>query len=294
MADPAVHPDAVAAVFGPVSPHAPAALTSYEERLDKNSEWALSEGSRFFEEKSAVQDALRRVARRLDELNVPYAVAGGMALFKHGFRRFTEDVDILVNRAALKTIHRELDGRGYLPPFAGSKNLRDTELGVKVEFIVTGEYPGDGQPKPVAFPDPAAVAVELDGVKYVNLPTLVELKLASGMTNAERMKDLADVQELIKTLSLPAEFADRLDPYVRGKYRELWRAERGAAKRYVMLSRKELLTDEALAAMRADGVVEEPAGDDEYVRLITTDPDVARKYDMHDEAEFLAHDGDEP
>jgi hypothetical protein len=290
MADPAAHSDALAAVFGQMPAYAPH-IASYEDRLDQNPEWALSEGSRFFEEKSALQDALRRVARRLDELNVPYAVAGGMALFKHGFRRFTEDVDILVNRAAIKTIHRELDGRGYLPPFAGSKNLRDTELGVRIEFIITGGYPGDGQPKPVAFPDPATVAVELDGVKYVNLPTLVELKLASGMTNARRGRDLDDVQDLIETLNLSADFADRLNPYVHDKYRELWTAVRGAAKRFMLLCRKESLPADLLDAMRADGVVEEPAGD-ELVHLTTTDPDVARKYDMHDEAEFLGQDDD--
>jgi hypothetical protein len=289
MADPATHPDAVGVVFGPVQPCAAGAAPPYEERLAKNPEWALSEGSRFFDEKAAVQDALRKIARRLDELNVPYAVAGGMALFRHGFRRFTEDVDILVDRAALKTIHRELDGRGYLPPFAGSKNLRDTELGVKIEFIVTGDYPGDGRPKPVAFPDPAAVTVELEGVKYVNLPTLVELKIASGMTNPNRIMDLGDVQRLIEAINLPAEFADRLHPYVRGKYRELWTATRGVPKRYMLLCRKESLAVETLNAMRTDGVVIEPAGasGDDYVRLVTTDPDVARKYGLHDEGEFL-------
>ena len=74
----------------------PAAGLRYEERLDQDARWALAEGSRFFEEKSAVQDALRRIARRLDELGVPYAVGGGLAVFIHGFRRFTEDIDILV------------------------------------------------------------------------------------------------------------------------------------------------------------------------------------------------------
>ena len=59
--------------------------------------------------------------------------------------------DILVNREGLATIHEQLEGRGYLPPFTGSKHLRDTELGVKVEFLVSGGYPGDGQPKPVAW-----------------------------------------------------------------------------------------------------------------------------------------------
>ena len=76
--------------------------------------------------------------------------------------------------------------------------LRDTESGVRVEFLVTGQFPGDGKPKPVAFPDPARVAFEKDGVKYLSLPALIELKLASGMTNPVRLKDLADVMELVK------------------------------------------------------------------------------------------------
>jgi hypothetical protein len=200
----------------------------YEQRLDQDGRWALSEGSRFFEEKSAVQDALRAITRRLGDLGIPYAVAGGMALFRHGFRRFTEDVDILVTSEGLKAIHDHLEGRGYLPPFAGSKNLRDTENGVRIEFLVAGQYPGDGHPKPVAFPDPATAGVEIDGIRYLNLATLVELKLASGMTGGlHRMQDLVDVVALIKTLKLPAEFADRLNPYVRDKYIELWSGLQG-------------------------------------------------------------------
>src|SRR5262249_34887622 len=156
-----------------------------------------------------------------DDLGIPYAVVGGMALFMHGYRRFTEDVDILVAREDLKRIHENLNGRGYLPPFPKSRHLRDTEYKVKIEFLRSGDYPGDGQKKPVAFPDPSRVAVEKDGIKLLALPTLIELKLASGMTSTDRLKDLTDVQELIKIQSLPLEFADQLDPYVRDKYSEL-------------------------------------------------------------------------
>lgn len=199
-----------------------AEVVPYEQRLNQNSRWALSEGSVFFEDKGAVQQAMRRIAKRLDELGVPYAIVGGMALFQHGFRRFTEDVDILVTKDSIPVIHEKLEGRGYLAPFTGSKNLRDTELGVKIEFLITGGFPGDGKPKPVSFPDPADVAIEMEGRKYIPLTTLIELKLASGMTNTHRLKDLADVQEVIKTLSLPIEFGDQLNPYVREKFRELW------------------------------------------------------------------------
>ncbi len=147
-----------------------------------------------------------------------------MALFRHGLRRFTEDVAILVSRENLKLIHEKLEGLGYLSPSENNKHLRDTQVGVKIEFLTTGDYPGDGKQKPVAFPDPASVSVELDGVRYIRLPKLVELKLASGMTNPGRLKDLSDVLELIKAIHLPMDFADQLDPYVQDKFKELWRA----------------------------------------------------------------------
>ena len=96
------------------------------------------------------------------------------------------DVDILVTAEGLAAVHRELEGLGYVPPFAGSKHLKDTATGVRIEFLVAGQYPGDGKPKPVAFPDPAQVGVEIDGVRYLGLPSLIELKLASGMTGGGR------------------------------------------------------------------------------------------------------------
>ena len=171
-------------------------MLTYEQRLNADPRWALSEGSRHFEQGSAVQDTLRRIAERLASINVAYAVSGGMALFHHGLRRFTEDVDILVTREGLTKIHAALAGLGYLPTSPGGKNLRDTQTGVRIDFLIAGDYPGDGKPKPVAFPDPGAaapaIAVESDGVRYLDLTTLIELKLASGMTNPGRSKVTQD------------------------------------------------------------------------------------------------------
>ena len=207
-----------------------AIVVPYEQRLKQEMRWGLDQGGLHFEGQSLVQKSLRRMSRRLEGVEVPYAVAGGMSLFAHGFERFTSDVDILVTRDALKVIHDRFEGLGYLPPFAGSKNLRDTETGVRIEFLIAGEFPGDGKPKPVAFPDPAApeTGVEIDGIRYLSLPKLVELKLASGMTGGvHRLKDLADVVELIKVRELVAEFAEQMDPYVREKYLELWHGIQG-------------------------------------------------------------------
>lgn len=194
----------------------------YEKRLDSNMNWALREGGMFFQGESEVQKSLRRITGRLNDLGIDYAVVGGMALFLHGFRRFTEDVDILVTRDGLQRLHEALEGSGYRPPFPNSKNLRDTENGVRIEFLVAGEYPGDGKVKPVAFPEPGRVAVEQEGVRLLNVAALIELKLASGMTGLDRLKDLADVQEVIKMLALPETLADQLDPYVQERYKELW------------------------------------------------------------------------
>jgi hypothetical protein len=196
-------------------------VVKYEERLSRDRRWALQEGSMHFEKESAVFKTMQAITRRLDELGIPYAVVGGMAMFMHGYRRFTEDVDLLVTPEGLKLLHEKLEGLGYLPPSAGSKNLRDTDTGVRIEFLVTGSFPGDGKPKPVAFPDPAAVAVEFDGIKCLNLETLIELKLVSG-TVPGRRKDWADVQELIRMMRLPEDFALRLAEVVRDDYRTLW------------------------------------------------------------------------
>ncbi len=198
-----------------------ASIIAYEQRLNQDVWWAFQEGSMHFEQASAVHKTLVKISRRLDELNIPYAIAGGMALFFHGYRRFTEDVDILVTREGLEEIHSRLDGLGYLPLFEGGKNLRDTESGVRIEFLVAGDYPGDGKPKPIAFPQPESAGEIVAGVRCLRVAPLVELKLASG-TMPGRRKDLGDAQELIRLLQLPEDFAMQLNPMVQALYRQLW------------------------------------------------------------------------
>jgi hypothetical protein len=145
-------------------------------------------------------------------------------MFAHGFRRFTEDVDLLVTPAGMERINEELEGLGYTRPAGTSTKLRDVTTGVRIEFLIAGQYPGDGKPKPVSFPPPADVGIEIDGIRYLKLLKLVELKLASGLSAPHRLKDLADVQELIRVLQLPRTLADELDPSVRTKFLELYDA----------------------------------------------------------------------
>lgn len=171
-----------------------------------------------------VNQALRQLARVLEETEIPYAIAGDMALYQHGLRRVATSVDVLLTREGLAALKARVLGRGYTEKFPGSKGLRDTVHNVNIDVLIAGDYPGDGKPKPVRFPDPAAVAERGRDVARVPLPALVELKLASGISAAHRLKDLADVLELIRAAKLPEELADRLDPSVREKFRELWHA----------------------------------------------------------------------
>jgi len=204
---------------------------TYEERLQGEYGRLLREASAHFAGKSGVYQTLLNLARRLDEEGIPYAVIGGMALGRHGLARMTEDVDVLMTAEGLAAFQERCVGKGYLPALVGaSKTFRDAETQVRVEVITTGEYPGDGEPKPVVFPDPADASVDVEGVRVVTLEKLIELKLASGMSAPHRLRDLADVQDLISTVGLPAEFAERLDESVRSEYQRLWQTLQDARR----------------------------------------------------------------
>jgi hypothetical protein len=184
-----------------------------------------AEGQRYFMGEGKLNNALMRLVADLKEHQIDYQVIAEIALMAHGYPRFTEDIDIILTPDDLEKFHRELIGLGYAPAFPGArKRLRSTRDGTPIEVIASGDFPGDGRPKAVAFPTPAEDSVEIDGVKFPTLEKLIELKLASGMTAPDRLKDLADVQELIKIRGLSSEFADKLNPYVREKYLELFAA----------------------------------------------------------------------
>jgi len=190
---------------------------------------SYAEAQRYFMGEGRLNNALAQLVSDLEEHRIDYLVIGAVALFAHGYPRLTEDIDLVFTAEGLNKFHEQLIGLGYAPAFPGErKRLRSTRDGVRIDVVASGEYPGDGKPKPVRFPNPSEASVEIDGVRFATLEKLIELKLASGMTASDRLKDLADVQELIKIRGLSRELADKLNPYVREKYLELFTAvERG-------------------------------------------------------------------
>jgi hypothetical protein len=199
--------------------------SGYSGSMGAAAVWAgLENAEKFFMGTAPVQQAMRKLVAALDDLEIPYAIVGAMALNEYGYRRVTVDVDILLTREGLERFKSHWLGRGYVEKFPGSRGLRDAELGVTIDILVAGDYPGDGQPKPVQFPDPARVAIRSGGLALIPLAKLVELKLASGMTSMHRAKDIGDVVELIKHTQQSRELGDELDPFVRDRYFEIWDA----------------------------------------------------------------------
>lgn len=171
---------------------------------------------------SDVHLALDRLCRKLAELGIPYAIGGGMAVNAHRHQRTTTDIDVLLTPDGLRRFKAGALGLGWLDRFTGSRGVKDTDRGVPIDILLTGGIPGDGKPRGVAFPDPADVAVEIEGRRYLALPKLIELKLAAGLSAPDRLQDFADVIQLIRANTLTADLAAELHPYVQSKYRELW------------------------------------------------------------------------
>jgi hypothetical protein len=180
----------------------------------------------FFMTTSKVHRALAKLTQLLDEAAIPYAVVGAMALNEHGYRRVTEDVDVLLTPDGLAAFQAAWLGRGYVARTPGSRGMRDTENDVAIDVLLSGEFPGDGKPKSVSFPDPS-IATSGTRVRVLPLAALLELKLASGISAPHRLRDLADVLEVIRVRKLPRDFRDGLDRSVRAKFDELWIAAQG-------------------------------------------------------------------
>jgi hypothetical protein len=153
----------------------------------------LKEIDMFFQRRDPVHQTMRRVVKRLEKAGLPYAVMGGMAVNFHKYRRVTEDVDILLTREGFAEFQRLFVPKSYGTLPKRTRRFVDKSSSVNLDILVTGLFPGTGKPGPFAFPDPMQVSEIIEKVRVVDLPTLVQLKLA-----ARRWRDFGDVVELIR------------------------------------------------------------------------------------------------
>jgi hypothetical protein len=175
----------------------------------------LKQLDQFFQGKDPVHKSMRRLVKRLDKAGISYVLVGGMALFFHDYRRATNDVDLLLTEQGLAEFRQRFVPKNYAPTEGRPRHFVDKTSRVEIDILVAGGIPGRGHPTPIRYPDPSAVGELIDSISVVNLPTLVQLKLA-----ARRHQDFADVEKLIRFNDLDESFAERLDPSVRRDYIE--------------------------------------------------------------------------
>ncbi|MBL8792679.1 MAG: hypothetical protein JNM56_02110 [Planctomycetia bacterium] len=151
--------------------------------------------------------AMRRLVKRLEKAKIVHAVMGGMAVYAHGYRRFTDDVDVLVTPQGLETFRSRFVPNDYELVAGKKRRFVDRMNGVTVDLVIAGHFPGFRSDGPITFPDPSAVRQQIDSIYFIDLTTLIQLKLA-----ALRPQDYADVVDLIRANQLDESFLTRLHP----------------------------------------------------------------------------------
>lgn len=168
---------------------------------------------------SHVAETLRRAVEILAHWDVPHWVVGGLAVQEHGYYRVTIDVDLVVPDVleAYEFLTADLTGPFERVPDQPGR-LRDRTNGVLLDLLPAQRVLRAG----CHVPFPAAEEVS-EHPRFITIEQLISLKLDSWMGSpARRIKDKADVTELIFASALPRDLNVHLA--VRKAYEELWDA----------------------------------------------------------------------
>jgi hypothetical protein len=156
---------------------------------------------------------VQAVQHVLSAIDCEAVVAGGWAVWRHGYLgRITQDLDIVLPSQQVEEFLRAASVSGFeiLPiPEGRWPKMRHKPTDVQVDVLPEGAYPGTAsRPAPTAIPHPAKLGGQKATLNYIDLPGLVELKLAAG-----RGRDEADVIELLR---VHPERADELRQHLAG------------------------------------------------------------------------------
>ena len=168
---------------------------------------------------SGLVESARAAVAVLTEHDIPHLIVGGLAVQEYGYPRVTIDVDIVVPDVleAVEFLTANLSGPFFrVPEF--QDRVEDRRNGVLIHLLRAGKVLKRGCKIP--FPQPDKVAQQF---QIIPLAELISLKLDSwnGSPN-RRLKDKADVNELILRRKLPRDLA--VNPAVRALYTETWDA----------------------------------------------------------------------
>jgi hypothetical protein len=155
---------------------------------------------------TSLESLLRRIARVLDDRNIPYAVMGGLAVRVYAIPRFTNDIDLTISldREQLPQLVEAFESIdcGVSPPFRAG--WLDSVAGLP---LFKAEYFGDERSIEIdifvaetdfqrSLIDRRQLVQTPDGpFWFVSPEDLILLKLL-----ASRPRDLIDVQDILFTL----------------------------------------------------------------------------------------------
>lgn len=168
---------------------------------------------------SGLEKTVRTAVAILAEHDIPHLIAGGLAVQENGYFRVTLDADIIVPDVleAVECLTADLAGP-FAPEPGVADTVRDRKTGVQINFLPAGRVLRAACRVP--FPTPSVVRAQ---PHFVTLEQLLGLKLDSWSASpTSRIKDKADVVELIKALKLPREFP--VTEAVRPAYQTIWDA----------------------------------------------------------------------
>jgi hypothetical protein len=143
-----------------------------------------------------------RVVKAIDHvlraIGCESVVAGGWAVWRHGYvARLTQDVDIVLPKSDVEEFLRVASLSGFeilQQPEGRWPKLQHKETGIEVDILPEGGRPGTAShPAPTTIPHPKELGASGSSLRYITLPSLMELKLAAG-----RARDESDVAELLR------------------------------------------------------------------------------------------------
>ncbi len=151
----------------------------------------------------ATWDDVKAIARYLDEAGAEYALIGGYALAAHGFNRFTEDIDVLVNPASANA-RRWIMALARLPDGAAKELLAkpgvfdvDQRYAVRIndEFTVDVMSSAGGVEWAELQPHITTVQVDDQAIRVLDLAGLLKTKQGS------RPKDQMDASVIAAAIA---------------------------------------------------------------------------------------------
>ncbi len=158
----------------------------------------------------ATWDDVKALARHLNDTGAEYALVGGYAIAAHGFNRFSEDIDILVN-PTVENSRRWILALSRLPDGAARELSTDPDVFARDALYairINDEFTVDVMPSVAGLPwevlRPHVVTTTIDDVTVRLLDLQGLLKTKQGL----RPKDQMDAAVIAAALAAGAGRAD--------------------------------------------------------------------------------------